>query len=229
MTRQRQRKIEICGVFCLVGILSIFLGVQTCEYRELERKHGLARQEISDLRHDVRTLEREANKRRYLRSQGEDLKTHAHFPEQGSGNTLAERNRNYLNIKNIPGGWLGQTGVDAHGHAIFASEEYGIRAAASVLMNYAVKYGICTIDGLVDRFCEGNREAYKQFLSRNLGLGVEERFHLLEYLPELLRAMARFESGKDLDPEYFVSYDLLYAAFARGLEAEQRGLRADLR
>lgn len=121
--------------------------------------------------------------------------------------TLAQLNNNPLNIKGQ--NWLGQIGRDKFGHAIFASVDHGFRAAARLLLNYKTKHGIDTIDALVERFCTGNKQSYKQFLSSHLGIDAKTKFDMEHYLPELLRYMAKFESGQWFDEELFLPYSLL--------------------
>lgn len=130
--------------------------------------------------------------------------------------TLAEKNNNPLNVK--ANDWLGQVGIDEFGHAIFTSNEYGIRAGASVLMNYYHKHKIDTITGIVNRFCTGNRKQYIKFLCQRLNLTPIQKFDVLKRLPELLQAMARFESAKDWDYTYFIPYSLVKNAYEKGKE-----------
>lgn len=121
--------------------------------------------------------------------------------------TLARLNNNPLNVKGS--NWLGQVGQDKFGHAIFASPDYGFRAAARLLLNYKAKHGIKTIDALVERFCTGNKQSYKQFLSSHLNVQPTDEIDIQDRLPELLRAMARFESGQWYEEELFLPYSVL--------------------
>lgn len=124
--------------------------------------------------------------------------------------TLAQRNNNPLNVKGR--GWKGQTGVDAMGHAIFRTPEFGVRAAALTLRTYARKHGIQTVTAIVDRFCEAKgkrRMNYIQHICRALQVRPDQSFDLIRQMPTLLRAMARFESGRDLPDQYADPYDIL--------------------
>lgn len=125
------------------------------------------------------------------------------------GLSLAFLNKNPLNVKAVSGGWEGQIGVDGQGHAIFKSWEHGMRAASIVLKNYAKRHKIDTISDVVDRFAEGNRKEYKAYLAKRLGVKADDKIDLINKMPELLRAMARFESGIDLPDVLFVPYDIL--------------------
>lgn len=130
--------------------------------------------------------------------------------------TLASQNKNPMNIKartNDP--WVGQVGTDSGGHAIFESYEHGIRAAALVLRSYAVTHGIDTVQGIVHRFAEGNRESYIEFICSRLGVSPHQKIDVITRMPELLRAMSKFESGMDLPDKYFIAYDIVMKPLTR--------------
>jgi len=126
---------------------------------------------------------------------------------------LAIQNKNPMNIKALANGdkWKGQIGVDKFGHVIFESWEFGLRASAMVLKNYAIKHKINTVEGVVKRFCVGNQKQYADFLAKRLGVKPQEKFCIIKRMPELLQAMAKFESGHEFPAKYMVAYDLLAA------------------
>ena len=131
--------------------------------------------------------------------------------------TLAIRNNNPLNVKTVKGRpWYGQIAVDKHGHAVFDTPEHGIRAGANVLLNYYAVHGLDTLEGILSRFCTSNRTEYATFLSRRLGIPPDVKFDVLARLPELLHAMARFESGQDWPRELFTGYSLVATAYRKG-------------
>ena len=124
--------------------------------------------------------------------------------------TLASENRNPLNIKaRSTDPWEGQIGMDKYGHAVFETWEHGIRAASLVLRSYAVTHEIDTVEGIINRFAEGNREAYVAFLCNWLDVRADEPLDIIARMPDLLRAMSRFESGMELPDKYFIAYDIL--------------------
>lgn len=146
--------------------------------------------------------------RQYIAEQLKPVIVHSDAAEASREElTLAHLNNNPLNIKGS--NWLGQVGQDKFGHAIFASPDYGFRAAARLLLNYKAKHGIKTIDALVERFCTGNKQSYKQFLSSHLNVQPTDEIDIQDRLPELLRAMARFESGQWYEEELFLPYSVL--------------------
>lgn len=133
---------------------------------------------------------------------------------------LAFRNKNPLNVKQPSRSmrWKGQIGVDHIGHAQFASWEDGFRASALVLKNYVTRHRISTIKGLVCRFAEGNQEEYMIFLEKRLKVKRDEQIDILKRLPEILRAMAKFESGHDFPDRYFTPYDVVKYLATSGKE-----------
>lgn len=127
---------------------------------------------------------------------------------------LAVKNKNTLNIKKPGNGesWEEQIGIDEQGHAIFASWEHGVRAGALTLRTYAQNHNVDTIEKLVRRFSEAKGrqyEVYVLFLCNNLSIDRDEKIDLIHRMPDLLRAMSRYESGLDLPNELFVGYDVL--------------------
>ena len=198
---------------CLAAIASIGGAVGSYEYRELKEAYHAEQARSSALA----ALLKEAMAARD-EGQDEDQAT-------GSGGetavaavqTLAIRNNNPLNIKTVKGRpWYGQIAVDRHGHAVFDTPEHGIRAGANVLLNYYAVHGLDTLEGILSRFCTGNRAEYAAFLSRRLGVPSDAKFDVLARLPELLHAMARFESGQEWPRELFAGYSLVATAYRKG-------------
>lgn len=116
----------------------------------------------------------------------------------------AFENRNFGNVKSLGKNneWKGAIGVDSEGHVIFKNEAYGLRAAILNLLSYERKHKINTIDALINRYCTGNREEYKKFLSKRLGIGIEEPFSIRARIKELVLAVVRFETGHELPAQY---------------------------
>ena len=136
----------------------------------------------------------------------------ASAPAVGRAGTLSRAARNYVNVKTPngrPNYWKGQVGIDRHGHAVFKSPEWSLRAGAIVLRNYARRHHLNTIEGIVKRFSTCNHEEYISFLCRRLGLKPDEPFNVVRRIPELLPAMVRFESGASVKPEHIAILDFL--------------------
>jgi len=136
----------------------------------------------------------------------------ASAPMVGKAGTLSRKAGNYVNVKTPngkPNYWKGQCGIDAHGHAIFKSPEWSLRAGAIVLKNYSRKHHLNTIEGIVKRFSTCNHDEYIAFLCRRLGLKPDEPFNVVRRMPELLPAMVRFETGRAVAPEHVAILDFL--------------------
>ena len=133
-------------------------------------------------------------------------------PTVGKAGTLSRAASNYVNVKTPngrPNYWKGQVGIDRHGHAVFSSPEWSLRAGAIVLRNYARRYGLNTIEGIVKRFSTCNHEEYIRFLCRRMGLKPDESFDVVKRMPELLPAMVKFETGRAVAPEHVAILDFL--------------------
>ena len=127
----------------------------------------------------------------------------------GKEGTLSCLNNNPLNIKVDVNGrkWKGQVGVDKYKHIVFKNLHYGLRAGAITLLNYEKRHGIKTLEGVIKRFCGGNRE-YVMYLSRHLKLKPKEKFSIAERLEELLYYMSKFESGKFVNRDFIMAYEV---------------------
>ena len=198
---------SLAAISTIIGVVMSFelREVQDAYYAELKRSSALAAQ----LQEATATRNVEQDEDQGTDSGGETA--------MAAVQTLAIRNNNPLNVKSIQGRpWFGQIAVDKHGHAVFDTPEHGIRAGANVLLNYYTRHNLDTLDGILSRFCTGNREEYAAFLSKRLGIRTNEKFDVLARLPELLQAMARFESGQEWPRELFTGYSLVATAYRKG-------------
>lgn len=201
----------------IVGILSLILGIwsiaQSLDFRELQERNAELSRKAENLSLQLEARQMEIRALEELRT--EELRIMS-ADENSKVNTLAVQNNNPCNIKAVRTPWKGQVGTDKHGHAVL----HGIRAAANVLINYYLRHGLDTLNGVVGRFCTGNREQYVAYLSRRLGLRPNESFDVLARLPELLQAMARFESGREWDKSLFLPYSLISTAYNKGAKVD---------
>lgn len=115
-------------------------------------------------------------------------------------NTIGYKFCNPLNIKVFGNNWSGMVGQDAKGHAIFETPQDGICAAAKILKTYASKYGINTVDGIVDRFCaasDGVTRAYISNVCKAMGVNPGEALDVKDpqVMTKLISAMMRQEIG----------------------------------
>jgi len=128
----------------------------------------------------------------------------------GADGTLSRKAGNYLNVK-APSDtyWLGQCGRDSHGHAVFKSPEWSLRAGTLVLRSYYQRHNIKTVRGIVERFSTNNHAEYTKYLCDRLKLDPDEEFNVMRRMPELVRHMVRFESGSDVRPAHIHMLDVL--------------------
>ena len=128
----------------------------------------------------------------------------------GADGTLSRKAGNYLNVK-APSDtyWLGQCGRDSHGHAVFKSPEWSLRAGTLVLRSYYQRHNIRTVRGIVERFSTNNHAEYTKYLCDRLKLDPDEEFNVMRRMPELVRHMVRFESGSDVRPAHIHMLDVL--------------------
>lgn len=202
LTERNLLAISLCFIFSIFVLTAI--SSQSKTIKKLESKIQELKTEIREKNNTIAQLQR------YI---AEHADASGIIPSIASRrDTLAYKNKNPLNIKSAYGGnkWQGQIGVDKHGHVKFLTWEHGIRAGAIVLQTYAVKYKIDTVDGIVERFCTGEKTAYRKFLSQELGIQENERFDLLKRLDDVLKAMIKFESGQEFPDEAFVPYNMAH-------------------
>lgn len=128
----------------------------------------------------------------------------------GRPGTVSRRASSWLNVK-APSDhyWKGQTGRDKHGHAIWKAPEYSLRAGALVLRAYYQRHGICTVEGIVKRFSTCNHEEYISYLCRHLGLKPDEKFNIIQRIPELIKHMSAFETGRQVPESKIATLDIL--------------------
>lgn len=115
-------------------------------------------------------------------------------------NTIGYKFCNPLNIKVFGNNWSGMVGQDARGHAIFETPQDGICAAAKILKTYASKYGINTVDGIVDRFCAASDSVTRAYISnvcKAMGVNPGEALDVKDpqVMTKLISAMMRQEIG----------------------------------
>lgn len=134
--------------------------------------------------------------------------------------SLGIRNNNPLNIRyNSRNNWVGQVGENK-GFCVFSSMAYGFRASYKLITSYISK-GYNTIEKIVNRWApptENDTETYIRFISYET---IIDRNHVLtdcnihDYWTKLIiiRAMAKMESGLDIDEQtinLYVNYPEKY-------------------
>ena len=199
--------------FLICVLICASLGVAGGGVYVASRAAGLLQErqrECIELREKLRRSEAEVD---LLRTMLKEAQAKAPVQRQavGADGTLSRKAGNYLNVKcnNRPDYWLGQCGIDAHGHAVFKSPEWSLRAGTLVLRSYYQRHGIKTIKGIVERFSTNNHAEYTAYLCKRMKLDPDEEFNVMRRMPELVRYMVRFESAADVRPEHIHLLDVL--------------------
>ena len=112
-------------------------------------------------------------------------------------------NNNPGNIRTSPTTWNGEVPNHGEKFEVFESMPYGIRASARILRTYGKKYGIKTINQIIDRYAppvdnNPNNENYARHVSNGSGFGVDEEINLNDpaVLMKLMRPIFEFENGR---------------------------------
>ena len=119
------------------------------------------------------------------------------------------RNNNPGNIRISNNSWEGKTGNDGE-FETFDSPEMGARAMARLLLNYQRKYGLNTVNDIINRYAppsENDTNRYAKTVASKMGIGVNDEIDLLGN-PALLRDMMTHMIGVEggtSSLEYFTS------------------------
>lgn len=114
------------------------------------------------------------------------------------------RNNNPGNLREPPSGgddWIGERATDDDPiFEEFEAPEYGIRAIAKTITNYYVRYGMCTVRGIIGRWAppdENNTKAYIDHVCQRLGVGADQVIDPREIgiMPTLIAAIILYENG----------------------------------
>ena len=198
--------------FLICVLICASLGVASGGVYVASRAAGLLQErqkECLELREKLRRSEAEVDLLRVMLKEAQAKPT-VQRQAVGADGTLSRKAGNYLNVKAPSDSyWLGQKGRDAHGHAVFVSPEWSLRAGTLVLRSYYQRHGIKTIKGIVERFSTCNHEEYTKYLCDRLKLDPDEEFNVMRRMPELVRHMVRFESGSGVRPEHIHLLDVL--------------------
>jgi len=111
------------------------------------------------------------------------------------------RNNNPGNLENNGIDWVGLSVVqDDNRFYQFTKPEYGIRALARVLKTYESKYGLNTVEGIINRWApphENNTTSYQEHVASVLGVTVNEHFQVSDNLVPLAEAIIIHENGSN--------------------------------
>lgn len=125
-------------------------------------------------------------------------------PASKIGLTRGMRNNNPGNIiynKNIK--WNGSVGSDGR-FVKFNTMENGVRALARILLVYQKKYGINTIEGIINKWAppiENQTDKYIDFVCKNSGIDRHTKLDLKDpsQIYRIVDSIIKFENGKAID------------------------------
>lgn len=122
--------------------------------------------------------------------------------------TLGMKHQNWWNIKTPPNakGWLGQSGEDTKGHAIFRDPAYACRATVKQLYRYHAT-GASTLRAIFERYApsadENDPAGYARFVGSRIDKDIDEPTGIFNAdgsiaddarLKAMLQAMAEMEN-----------------------------------
>lgn len=111
------------------------------------------------------------------------------------------RNNNPGNIEKSRDRWKGLAANQPDSRFFtFSEAKWGIRAMARILQNYQKKYGLDTIQDIIDRWAppvENNTSAYVNAVARDTGFGKDQKLDLKrhDHLFPLVKAIIDHENG----------------------------------
>jgi hypothetical protein len=115
----------------------------------------------------------------------------------------AVRNNNPLNLSYMPG--QGAIGSDGR-FGVYKTLQDGVAANSRQLMRYQDTYGLNTVNGIIHKWApssENDSDGYSRFVAGRLGVGINDSINLHDQgtMTKLVDAMAKRESGRELDPQ----------------------------
>ena len=111
------------------------------------------------------------------------------------------RNNNPGNLENNGINWVGLSSSQTDSRFYqFTDAKYGIRALARVLKTYERKYGLNTVEGIINRWApahENNTDSYIEHVSSVLGVRRDQPFDVSQNLVPLTEAIILHENGSN--------------------------------
>ena len=120
------------------------------------------------------------------------------------------RNNNPGNIDFNPRNkWVGQTGIEDHPNARFATfsdAKFGIRAIARLLITYQEKHKLMSVFAIINRWApvvENDTNSYVHAVARKLGVGIRDNINVRdrETAIVLVKAIILHENGSQPYPD----------------------------
>jgi hypothetical protein len=116
--------------------------------------------------------------------------------------TRGIRNHNPGNIRKTDINWKGEVPGGDETFEVFESAIYGIRALAKLLITYDKKYGLNTVEKIINRWAppiENDTGEYVRFMEKKTGFPKTQVLDMRcpSVLMFLCRAIIHFENGGD--------------------------------
>lgn len=108
------------------------------------------------------------------------------------------RNNNPLNIRKTAIKWDGKIDGQDKSFETFTNPEYGIRAAAKLLLNYQAYHGLNTVEQIINRFAppsENDSNSYADHVANEIGVEVDQPIKVEDHLYTMLKTMIVHENG----------------------------------
>lgn len=120
--------------------------------------------------------------------------------------SIGLKNNNPGHIRLSPISYMGE--VVPSGNVAFKqfkSIDWGYRAIFVVLHTYKIRYGLDTLEGMIQRYApptENDTRRYIEFVSYRSGLAKDEKLDTLsaETMKPIVTAISRMENGIEADP-----------------------------
>ena len=199
-----------------VAVLAIAAGAAGAgtAYRALEsidmmQRHALAwRDKAKDLEGQVSVAKgRLADAERRIAEARKGVQ-----PRAGRPGTVSYKANSWMNVKTPngkPNYWKGQKGIDRQGHAVWEAPEYSLRAGALTLRSYFRRHGIKTVRGIVERYSTSNHKEYADYVAKRMKVDPDEEIDVIRRIPDLIKYMAEFETGRPVPPHMLATLDIL--------------------
>lgn len=111
------------------------------------------------------------------------------------------RNNNPGNIRRTSDKWQGLRAIQTDDSFFqFTDAKYGIRAMAKLLKNYQTRYGLKTVNDIINRWAppvENNTSSYVTHVAEVVGVGVNDPINLNDtsVLTKLVNGVIKHENG----------------------------------
>jgi len=105
------------------------------------------------------------------------------------------------NIEKSTNKWQGKVASPDSRFEAFTTPYNGIRALAKLMFNYYSNYGLNTVAKIINRYAPRSDNAasfenYVNSVSAALGVGANDVINVANVLPDLVKAIIRFEQGR---------------------------------